>query len=113
MIIGRVKYDSAGRLQAPLPIDLKLNVPLWNSPITLDEGSYHRIRISAKTEDALQARIRAAHRLFQATRGLSVLSIDKRVVLVGNRRDIVLDVVYVVERPRGAAEATRARATTR
>jgi len=113
MIIGRVKYDSAGRLQAPLPIDLKLNVPLWNSPVTLDEGSYHRIRISAKSEAALQARIRSTHELFQRTERLSVLSIDRSVVAVGGRRDLVLDVVYVVERPRAVGEALPARAGAR
>lgn len=106
MIIGRVKYDEAGRLLAPMPIDLKMNLPQWNSPVTLEAGLYHRIRISAKTEAEMQQRIRATHELFQSTPRLSVLSIDRKTVRVGSRVDLVLDTVYVVEAPAGAPAVT-------
>lgn len=112
MIIGRLRHDADGDLLGPTEREMRLGHVLLNTPVTLDAGHWHRIRPSARTAEALDARMAQVFAELAAIPGVGILRSEASTLpSVDGRGDhLVVDLVYCVPAATDRVALDRARA---
>lgn len=105
MKIARMQYDHEGDLLAPHDHSLRMVAVLFDTPITVDAGHWHRIQVSGRTPEQLRARLGRAFAQLQALGEVAVWRNHHYVIDgVDGRPHEVVDLVYGVPLP---ADRTR------
>lgn len=97
MRIARMRYDHEADLLAPHEDELKMAAVVFNTPVTVDPGHWHRVQVSARTPAKLRARLGEVFAQLQGI-GKVVVWRNSHYVVAGvdGRPHEVVDLVYGV-----------------